>query len=96
MGPTTPVSTERIEPEPARRPSLGSWRSSGVKSCTFDLSNINGMSIKVNRDLLNEAHVTIMGNEVPLDDTNGWRMNTDTQLELTGSAQTPGAPPPPR
>ena len=27
-----------------------------------------------------------MGSEVPLDDTNGWRMNTDTQLELTGSA----------
>ena len=59
---------------------------SGVKSCTFDLSNINGMAIKVNRDLLNEAQVTIMGNAVPLDDTNGWRMNTDTQLELTGSA----------
>jgi len=30
--------------------------------------------------------VKIMGNDVPLDDSNGWRMNTDTQLELTGSA----------
>ena len=59
---------------------------SGVKSCTFDLGNINGMSVKVNRDLLNEAHVLIMGTDVPLDDANGWRMNTDTQLELTGSA----------
>ena len=59
---------------------------SGVKSCTFDLGNINGMSVKVNRDLLNEAHVKIMGTDVPLDDMNGWRMNTDTQLELTGSA----------
>jgi hypothetical protein len=42
--------------------------------------------VKVNRNLLNEAHVKVMGTDVPLDDTNGWRMNTDTQLELTGSA----------
>ena len=24
--------------------------------------------------------------EVPLDDTNGWKMNTDSELELTGTA----------
>lgn len=84
MGPTTPY-----QPSAANLSQLVSQLSSalsGVKSCTFDLGNINGMSVKVNRDLLNEAHVSIMGNDVPLDDTNGWRMNTDTQLELTGSA----------
>jgi len=84
MGPTTPY-----QPSASNLSQLVSQLSmalSGVKSCTFDLGNINGMSIKVNRDLLNEAHVSIMGNDVPLNDTNGWRMNTDTQLELTGSA----------
>lgn len=84
MGPTTPY-----QPSAANLTQLVSQLGaalSGVKSCTFDLGNINGMSVKVNRDLLNEAHVKIMGNDVPLDDTNGWRMNTDTQLELTGSA----------
>lgn len=60
---------------------------SGVKSCTFDLNTINnGMPVKINRDLLNEAHVLIMDNEVPLNDTNGWRLSTDTQVELTGPA----------
>ena len=84
MGPTTPY-----QPSAANLGQLVTQLSSalsGVKSCTFDLGNINGMSVKVNRSLLNEAHVLIMGNDVPLDDTNGWRMNTDTQLELTGSA----------
>ena len=61
---------------------------SNVKSCTFDLGNINGKSIKVNRTMLNQAHIKIMGTEVPLDDTNGWKMNTDSELELTGSACT--------
>jgi len=61
---------------------------SNVKSCTFDLGNINGKSIKVNRNMLNQAHVKIMGADVPLDDTNGWRMNSDSELELTGSACT--------
>jgi hypothetical protein len=36
--------------------------------------------------LLDSAHVKIMGTEIPLDDTNGWHMTTDTQLELTGTA----------
>ncbi|HEY4184531.1 MAG TPA: hypothetical protein VGP07_05645 [Polyangia bacterium] len=84
MGPTMPY-----QPSASNLSQLVTQLSaaiSGVKSCTFDLGNINGMSIKVNRDLLNEAQITIMGNTIPLDDTNGWRMNTDTQLELTGSA----------
>jgi hypothetical protein len=27
-----------------------------------------------------------MGTEIPLDDTNGWHMTSDTQLELSGTA----------
>jgi hypothetical protein len=84
MGPTTPY-----QPSASNLNQLVTQLGaaiSGVKSCTFDLSNISGMSIKVDRTMLDQAHVTIMGNDVPLNDTNGWRMNTDTQLELTGSA----------
>ena len=61
---------------------------SNVKSCTFDLGNINGKSIKVDRTMLQQAHIKIMGTDVPLSDTNGWKMNTDSELELTGSACT--------
>ena len=55
---------------------------SGIKSCTFDL----GGQISVNLDLLSEASVTVEGQTVPLSMDNGWRMNTDTQLELIGAA----------
>ena len=58
----------------------------GVKSCIFDLGNVNGMAIKVDRTMLSSAHIKIMGTDIPLDDTNGWRMNTDTQLQLSGNA----------
>jgi hypothetical protein len=59
---------------------------SGVKSCVFDLGNLNGKAITVDLTQLGKAHVLIMGTEVPLDNANGWRMNTETQLELTGTA----------
>ena len=63
---------------------------SGVKSCIFDLGNLGGgKPIKVDLTQLAQAHVLIMGTEVPLDDAtnmNGWRMNSPTQLELTGTA----------
>jgi len=61
---------------------------SGVKSCTFDLSNVNGMSIKVDRTQLDKASVQIMGNTIQLDpnNANGWDMVTDTQLQLFGTA----------
>jgi len=84
MGPTTPYT-----PSAANQNELVTQLSaaiSGVKSCTFDLGNIQGKSIKIDRAMLSDAHIKIMGNEIPLDDTNGWRMTTDTQLELTGSA----------
>lgn len=60
---------------------------SGVKSCVFDLSDpTNGKPISVDTTQLDKAHVLIMGTEVPLDDTNGWHMTSDTQLELSGTA----------
>jgi hypothetical protein len=60
---------------------------SGVKSCVFDLSDpTNGKPITVDTTQLDKAHVLIAGMEIPLDDTNGWHMASDTQLELSGSA----------
>jgi len=60
---------------------------SGVKSCVFDLSDpTSGKPINVDTTQLDKAHVLIMGTEVPLDDTNGWHMTSDTQLELSGTA----------
>jgi hypothetical protein len=58
----------------------------GVKSCTFDLGDVDGKSIKVDLTQLDKATITVMGTAVPLSDTNGWRMNSATQLELTGTA----------
>ena len=60
---------------------------SGAKSCVFDLSDpTNGKPIMVDTTQLDKAHVLIAGMEIPLDDTNGWHMASDTQLELSGSA----------
>ena len=59
---------------------------SGVKSCTFDLSSINGKSISVDLNQLNKASVVIEGTTISLDGTNGWSMATATQLVLNGSA----------
>jgi hypothetical protein len=59
---------------------------SGVKSCTFDLSNVNGKSIKVDLNQLAAAEVKIENAKIPLDMTNGWGMANATQLVLTGTA----------
>ncbi|MES1205141.1 MAG: vWA domain-containing protein [Pseudomonadota bacterium] len=59
---------------------------SGVKSCAFDLNNLDGKMLKVNMTMLNMVSVTVMGTVVPLDPMNGWRMNTASELELTGTA----------
>jgi hypothetical protein len=60
---------------------------SGVKSCVFDLGKLdNGKQISVDTTQLAQAHVLIMGKEVPLNDTNGWHMTSATQLELSGAA----------
>jgi len=63
----------------------------GVKSCTFDLGNIGGQSIKVDLNQLAAAHVCLSkscpdSTEVPQDATNGWSMSTATQLILNGTA----------
>jgi len=64
---------------------------SGVKSCSFDLGNINGQSIKVDLNQLASAHVCLGKTcpdttELPQDGTNGWSMSSTTQLLLNGTA----------
>lgn len=60
---------------------------SGVKSCVFDLGNLDGgKKISVDPTQLDKAHVLIQGTEVPLDDTNGWHLTSGSQLELSGAA----------
>ena len=65
---------------------------SGVKSCTFDLSDIqNGQKIVVtNTDAasLGRATITVDGKTVPLDTNNGngWDLTSNTQLQLFGPA----------
>jgi hypothetical protein len=66
---------------------------SGVKSCSFDLGNINGQTIKVDLNQLATAHVCLGktcpgSNEVPQDATNGWSMSSATELTLNGTACT--------
>jgi hypothetical protein len=62
----------------------------GVKSCTFDLDNINGQQITVDTAKLDQAHVKIDGVEVPLSATNGWNVDAaaPTELVLSGTACT--------
>ena len=83
-GPTKPYT-----PDAANQAMLMTQLSqalSGVKSCTFDMNNVDGKALKVNLQLLAKAHVLMDGKEIPLDDTNGWKMATQSQLELTGAA----------
>jgi len=66
---------------------------SGVKSCSFDLGNINGQTIKVDLNQLAGAHVCLNktcpgANEVAQDATNGWSMSSATELTLNGTACT--------
>ena len=60
----------------------------GVKSCTFDLSDVGGKSIKVDTSKLAQARVIVEGTDVPQGDTNGWSMASPTQLVLNGTACT--------
>jgi len=72
---------------------------SGVKSCTFDLNSIDPAKppIKVNTNALAGARILVETTVVPLDNTNGWKVNCvpagdpsckPTQIELTGTACT--------
>jgi hypothetical protein len=59
---------------------------SGVKSCTFDLNDLGGKMLNVNLAMLDQVAVKIMGTAISLDSTNGWRMNSASELELVGAA----------
>jgi hypothetical protein len=63
---------------------------SGVKSCVFDLTAANGDPIVVDLTRLDKVKVMVETTDVPLivapATTNGWRMNSQTQLELVGTA----------
>jgi hypothetical protein len=58
----------------------------GVKSCTFDLSNVGGKSIKVDLTQLSKATIQIGTQTIPQDGTNGWSMSSATELVLNGTA----------
>jgi len=61
----------------------------GVKSCTFDLNDVGGKSIKVDPMKLDQAKVKIEGTEVPQNATNGWSLGaTTSELVLNGTACT--------
>jgi len=61
----------------------------GVKSCTFDLNDVGGKSIKVDAMKLDQAHVKIQGTEIPQNATNGWSLGaTTSELVLNGTACT--------
>jgi hypothetical protein len=77
-------TTKYYQPDPADQDALTTQLRSvlaGVKSCTFDLSDFT-----IDLTQLSEASVSVQGQVVPLDMTNGWRMNTSSQLELVGDA----------
>jgi hypothetical protein len=90
---TTAGPTKPFQPNAADQNMLVTQLSaalSGVKSCTFDLSNVNGQTINVDTTKLNQAHVMIEGVEVPVSATNGWNVDAaaPTQLVLSGTACT--------
>jgi hypothetical protein len=58
----------------------------GVKSCTFDLSNVNGQSIKVDLNTLAAASVSIEGKVIAQNATTGWSMASASQLVLNGAS----------
>jgi hypothetical protein len=60
----------------------------GVKSCTFDLNDVDGKMIRVDTSRLAQAHVLINGTEIMLSTTNGWNVDAaaPNQLVFSGSA----------
>jgi hypothetical protein len=61
----------------------------GVKSCTFDLNDVGGKSIKVDPMKLDQAQVKIEGTTIPQNATNGWSLGaTTSELVLNGTACT--------
>jgi len=60
----------------------------GVKSCTFDLTDVGGKAIKVDTTKLDQAHVKIEGMDVALSATNGWNVlaSAPSLLVFSGTA----------
>ena len=91
-GYTTPGgSATAYTPDPTNRTALVNAISAvvaGVKSCTFDLSDVGGKSIKVDTTKLAQARVIVEGTDVAQDATNGWSMASQTQLVLNGTSCT--------
>jgi hypothetical protein len=88
---TTAGPTKPFKPNAADQNMLVSSLSmalAGVKSCTFDLSDVGGKTIKVDTMKLAQAHVKIEGMDVPLSATNGWNVDATapTQLVFSGTA----------
>jgi len=86
MGPTKPY-----QPSASDESMLATQLSAalaGVKSCSFDLSDVGGKSIKVDTTRLAAAMVKIQGTAIPLDATNGWNVDTTapSTLVLNGNA----------
>jgi hypothetical protein len=84
-------SATAYTPDPTNRTALVNAISAvvaGVKSCTFDLTDVGGKSIKVDTTKLGQARVIVEGTDVAQDATNGWSMATQTQLVLNGAACT--------
>ena len=86
MGPTKPY-----QPSASDETQLTTQLSAalaGVKSCSFDLSDVGGKSIKVDTSKLSSAVVKIEGSAIPLDATNGWNVSASapSTLVLSGTA----------
>jgi len=56
----------------------------GVRSCIFDLQG----KVRIDLKLADQGEVAIDGTRVPYGGADGYRMNSETQLELTGAACT--------
>jgi hypothetical protein len=92
IDPTDPLAvagtTTVYRPDPNDQAALiGQIRAAlaGVKSCSFDLAG--DVKVDVARpDLGDKAKITINGNAVPFDVSNGWHMLTETTVQLEGQA----------
>jgi len=92
IDPTDPLqvagSTTVYRPDPNDQAALiGQIRAAlaGVKSCSFDLTG----DVKVDlarADLGDKAKISINGNAVPFDASNGWHMLSETTVQLEGQA----------
>jgi hypothetical protein len=88
---TTMGTTKPYQPSASDETQLTTQLSAalaGVKSCSFDLSDVGGKSIKVDTTKLSSAVVKIQGTAIPLDATNGWNVDPSapSTLVLSGNA----------